>query len=328
MTDEIDPADVPAWPVVGVEMRTDGQVRVDGETFAVPDGADVRQAAITAVATTASLIGRPVRAEAREPDGTVWPLIVTPDGQAIAAGAGRRPAPTAKRRGVRGGVLRRSAAAREAPAPQPPPSTITDAVPASEFAPPQGPPVPLPPPAPRTSSGLVPTDDAPSPEPVDEAGPQSARAQAPFPAPDTDTRAALDRILAELRNKRLAAARSRAQALVDRLTGQRHRDDPAVVAAREVLAYTMFVAGDAARAALLYADLATPRVAIPTPADSDVARLADNAHFCWHRSAKSPENHEIGARIIALRKAGWGGDSGPARNAQHRLTTMMRQAGR
>ncbi|WP_436787963.1 hypothetical protein [Yinghuangia sp. YIM S10712] len=312
MSDAIDPSDVPAWPVVVVELRTDGQVRVDGDMFAVPQGADVRQTAIAAVAATASLIGRPVRAEAREPDGTVWPLIVTPKGQAIAAGAARRTPPAAKRRGFRSGVLRRPSAPQPS-APPPPVATTADVAAASHPEPPQGPPVPLPPPAPRPPAAPV------SPVLPHEPAPSSTSAPGSFPEPDDEARSALDRILAELRNKRLAAARSRAQALVDRLTEQRGRDNVTTEAAREVLAYTMFLAGDAARAARLYADLAAPRVAYPMRSDTDGARLADNAHFCWYRAGSSPDTQETGMRILALRRAGWGADSGPARTLQHRL---------
>jgi hypothetical protein len=321
MPNTVDPSDVPAWPVVVVELRTDGQINVDGDTFAVPDGADVRQTAIAAVATTASLIGRPVRAEAREPDGTIWPLIVTPDGQAIAAGAGRRPPPTAKRRGFRGGLLRRPTAEQVSGAPRRATMSAGATV-TPQPGPPQGPAVPLPPPAPRPAAAPAPGPSPSSSEAAPEAAPSTQAASASFPPPDAEVRAALDRVFMELHRKRLAAARSRAQALVDRLTEARGHSDPAVDAAREVLAYTTFVAGDAARAARLYADLATPRVGISVPPDSDGARLADNAHFCWSRSRQSPDIQETGIRILALRKSGWGPDSGPARAAQRRLSAV------
>lgn len=306
---ESDFPDVPAWPVVGIELRADGRIRVDDDMFVVPDGADMRQTAIAAVAATASLIGRPVRAEAREPDGTVWPLIVTPEGQAIAAGSGQRQPPTARRRGFRGGVLRRPSARSSTPAPptSPPPAGLAQELP-----------VPLPPPAPGTSAEQPPGPVPPGTQAPPGVVPRTTLAGASAPEADVTTRTALDRILAELRHGRPAAAHSQAQNLVDQLSEQRGRTDPGTDAAREVLAYTTFVVGDAAGAARIYADLAAPRVGSDLT-DTHGERLADNAHFCWCRAGNSPEAQEAGARILALRTTGWGADSAPARAARRRL---------
>ncbi|WTW98829.1 hypothetical protein OG216_38230 [Streptomycetaceae bacterium NBC_01309] len=315
MVSALDPSEVPAWPVVAIDLRTDGRVRVDDETVTVPDGADTRQTAIEAVAAIASLIGRPVRAEASEPDGTVWPLVVTPEGHVLSAGTARRPPPTAKRRGF-GGVLRRSS---PEPLASPPPSAV------SPPPPPPGPPgptpIPPPPPAPGTlvergsppgPRRSVPTPAAPLIAPVPPTRPD-------LPEPDTESRAALDRILFELRLGRFAAARSRAQLLVDRLAETRGRRDEATLTAGEVLAYTTFVAGDAARAALLYADLALPFVDGSGPVGVHGTRLADNAQFCWHRTGNSPTAQGAGARVLALRTKGWGTDSAQSRAARSRL---------
>ncbi len=79
-----EPADyvgpVPAYPRLAITLTDSGKAHVDGQPVAVPAGADLRGAAIAAAAATARAIGRPVRAVAREADGTVWPLIIHPDG--------------------------------------------------------------------------------------------------------------------------------------------------------------------------------------------------------------------------------------------------------
>lgn len=321
MVSALDPSEVPAWPVVAIDLRTDGHVRVDDETVPVPAGADMRQTAVDVVAATAALIGRPVRAEAREPDGTVWPLVVTPDGQVLSAGAARRPPPATKRRGFRGGVLRR--VSPEPPAGPPPLTTPTAGAAAPPAVPPGPPPIPPPPPAPGTLVERGPVPGPPrsgdGPSTVMVPSPSTPFARPGLPEPDADTRAALDRILSELRLGRFAAARSRAQLLVDRLAEVRGRTDDATLAAGEVLAYTTFVAGDAERAALLYTDLALPHVDGSEPVGVQGTRLADNAHFCWSRTGDSPDARKVGSRVLALRTAGWGADSLQTRAARRGL---------
>ncbi|UGQ09025.1 hypothetical protein LO772_18825 [Yinghuangia sp. ASG 101] len=320
MSTEIDPSDVPVWPVVVMELLTDEHIRVDGDNVAVPPGADPRETAVAAVAATASLIGRPVRAEAREPDGTTWPLIITPDGRAVAAGPARRPPPIAKRRGFRGGVLRRpSARQRSEQAPSPLSASGHAAPETASEQPRLSPPPPAPdgPPGPETLAATYAATIGKSPE-----TPGTSVAHVPpadVPEPDAETRDALGRILDELRLGRFAAARSRAQLLVDRFTEQRGRDDPATHAAGEVLAYATFVAGDPVRAARMYAGLALPRVGATGTVDERGAQLADNAHFCWTRAGDGADSRRIGERIVALRTTGWGADSPQARSARRLL---------
>lgn len=319
-----DLSDVPAWPVVAIDLSTDGRVRVDDETIVVPVGADMRRTAVEAVAATAALIGRPVRAEAREPDGTVWPLVVTPEGEVLSAGSGRPPPPTARRRGFRSGVLRRAA---PEPPTGPPPltaplATPPTAEPATPSADPPGPPtIPPPPPAPGRLGEPVP----PAGPPERDSGRGTSSVSPPpyarpsLPEPDAETRLALGRILSELRLGRFASARSRAQILVDRLAGEHGRTDAATAAAGEVLAYTTFVAGAPARAAGLYVDLARPYVDGSAPVGVHGTRLADNAQFCWSRIGNSPDAQELGSRVLDLRTTGWGADSAQSRTVRRRL---------
>lgn len=83
MTDHVD---VPGWPVVTIQLNDDTDVQVDGVPVVVGPGVNARQAAIESVVGTAQVLGRPVRAEAIEPDGTLYPLIVEPDGTVRSAG--------------------------------------------------------------------------------------------------------------------------------------------------------------------------------------------------------------------------------------------------
>ncbi|WP_436772189.1 hypothetical protein [Yinghuangia sp. YIM S09857] len=261
-------ADVPAWPVLTVELRTDGYVVVEGETIPVAAGDDARQTAVEVVAATATLIGRPVRVEAREPDGTVWPLIVTPDARVVAAGASRNPIQSRRRRGLRRGSQRRPAA-----------NSHTG--------------VPVPPPAPGAETRS---------------------------APDPDTQATLARILSDLRNGRTAAARSRAQSLVDRLDEGHGRTSPAASAGREVLAFTSFVNGDVLGAATLYAELAMSRPNGEGPVDERIARWADNAQFSWSQATYSAHADRVGRRVLAMRVSGWGPASAEADAVIRRLS--------
>ncbi|MFJ6742946.1 hypothetical protein ACIQOU_29145 [Streptomyces sp. NPDC091279] len=74
-----DAADVPGWPAYTLTVYADG--RVDAAGPLVPSATHAhRGAAIGAVAEASARLGRPVRAQATEADGTVWLLVVTPDG--------------------------------------------------------------------------------------------------------------------------------------------------------------------------------------------------------------------------------------------------------
>ncbi|MEU8030684.1 hypothetical protein AB0C13_18870 [Streptomyces sp. NPDC049099] len=89
----VDPQSVPAWPLVTIVMTRDGTVLVNDAAVPVPAGADPRAAGVAAAAehVTRLGLGRPVRANATEPDGTVWPLLIHPDGTATPTGDAIRP---------------------------------------------------------------------------------------------------------------------------------------------------------------------------------------------------------------------------------------------
>ncbi|MFJ3194680.1 hypothetical protein ACIPJQ_18895 [Streptomyces griseoviridis] len=104
-----DPADVPAWPAYELTVHADGKVEAAGPL--VPSATHPhRHAAIGTVAEASARLGRPVRAKATEADGTVWHLVVAPDGSVGELPAGRSAAPSRKRAGKSS-----SRAARTAP---------------------------------------------------------------------------------------------------------------------------------------------------------------------------------------------------------------------
>ncbi|MFJ2833059.1 hypothetical protein ACIPC1_36845 [Streptomyces sp. NPDC087263] len=72
-------AEVPAWPVYALTVHDGGQVEASGPSVPAHGHPD-RASAIDTVAAAATRLGRPVRAEATEPDGTVWHLVISPEG--------------------------------------------------------------------------------------------------------------------------------------------------------------------------------------------------------------------------------------------------------
>jgi hypothetical protein len=96
----VDPAAIPAWPHIDLALTDDGHVLVNGRLVAVPPGAaDPRAYAVALAAAELARLGltRPVRATGRDPDGTVWPILVHPGGAATEAGPPEIPGAAAKR---------------------------------------------------------------------------------------------------------------------------------------------------------------------------------------------------------------------------------------
>ncbi|MFG3253220.1 hypothetical protein [Streptomyces sp. NPDC048172] len=101
-------ADVPTWPLYDLTVHEDGRIVVSGPL--IPQaGHPTRAAAVDTVAGAAARLGRPVRATAVEPDGNVWQLIITPDGEVREASAPvpvpvPAPVPAPKKSQGKGGV--------------------------------------------------------------------------------------------------------------------------------------------------------------------------------------------------------------------------------
>jgi hypothetical protein len=90
---DVDPDSVPAWPLLNIALTAEGTALVNDVPVPQPPGVDPRAAAVAAAAGHIGQLGlaRPVRANATDPDGTVWPLIIHPNGSATAAGPAIRP---------------------------------------------------------------------------------------------------------------------------------------------------------------------------------------------------------------------------------------------
>lgn len=117
--EEIDPDSVPDWPHPVVSVRPDG-IDIDGQPVDLPPGvppesAQARQFALRAVAARYAELNRPFKVRARDPDGTGWDLIVTPDGSVAPASDEPAEYPGGKaprRRGGRRRARPRATAAR------------------------------------------------------------------------------------------------------------------------------------------------------------------------------------------------------------------------
>jgi hypothetical protein len=91
------PGEVPAWPTLAITLHAEGRAQVEGREVPQVDGFSAREAAVAAAALHLRALGldRPARAVATDPDGTVWPLIIHPNGSAEGAG---EPAAVPRRR--------------------------------------------------------------------------------------------------------------------------------------------------------------------------------------------------------------------------------------
>ncbi|MBQ0862787.1 hypothetical protein [Streptomyces sp. RK75] len=136
------PDEVPAWPAYAFVVRGSGQVAVSGPLLPACEHPS-RTSAVDAVAAAAAGLGRPVRAEATEPDGTVWHLVISPDGAVgeLSGGAPRGRAP--KKRNAP------TPAPAPAPDPEPEPDPVVAAAPSA-----------TPSPAPASPGGLPVASDA------------------------------------------------------------------------------------------------------------------------------------------------------------------------
>ncbi|WKK20920.1 hypothetical protein QZH56_18650 [Streptomyces olivoreticuli] len=71
---------VPLTPVYTIVISVTGEASVDGEPVESLPGQDARTSALADIRVRAARRGHPVRINAKEPDGSVWPLIVDHDG--------------------------------------------------------------------------------------------------------------------------------------------------------------------------------------------------------------------------------------------------------
>ncbi|MGW0660560.1 hypothetical protein [Streptodolium elevatio] len=262
----IDETAVPDWPVVTIRMSPDGRAEVDGQPVVHGPGEDARDAAMSRAAHAAQGLGRPVRVDAREADGTLFPLIVDPTGAVTEAGP---PVPAASERR---GLLRRRR------------STVTEELPR--------PPVAYAEP-PRHEPEFVPAS-AGSAGPVRAvAHPSEVTGDPSLPRPGVHHVQVLDQVhgLAES-GDHPAALRLLAELQPD-------ADAEEAVALGEIRAYLAFLEGDAVRATRLYTDAALAWFRLRTAVDGWVLGLAECAHYSWGHVDDPDQAFGLGCELVA-----------------------------
>jgi hypothetical protein len=77
----MDAATIALTPLVTIVIAADGGATVDGQPVPDSGSADPRADALAEVRIRAARLNRPVRVNAKEADGSVWPMLVDPAGQ-------------------------------------------------------------------------------------------------------------------------------------------------------------------------------------------------------------------------------------------------------
>ncbi|MEU3194174.1 hypothetical protein ABZ686_26875 [Streptomyces sp. NPDC006992] len=113
-----EPAEVPGWPAYAFVVQDSGRVAVSGPLLPAAEH-PTRASAVDAVAAAAVGLGRPVRAQATERDGTVWHLVISPDGAVGELSVGARQGRASKKRTAQGRAARRPDPGQAQPAPEP-----------------------------------------------------------------------------------------------------------------------------------------------------------------------------------------------------------------
>ncbi|MFJ8166499.1 hypothetical protein ACIRBY_37045 [Streptomyces sp. NPDC096136] len=316
------PDQVPAWPLYELRAADDGTVTLTGPV--IRDGTHPgRREAIEAVARIASTHLKPpraVRAEAIDPDGTVWPLIIDPDGEAIEAGPARQPN-AGRRRKKKTAAVSAHQPPPQGPAHDDPPAAMN--VPALE---------------PRTPQRLVPdprqhaetpqphpsANDAHSPGPEASQTPPPAPPAAPAAAsqqPDDSAAATYTRIRHLAEAGRLDDARSLAAALDDAMSRAHGPSHHEALKAREVLAHIAAEGGDTAGAIHLYRDVAERWWHKGLHHEAEQA--ACRAHSLWLRIADPDQAITAGQAVIRMRTQIPGEDARAYRQAARYMERLV-----
>lgn len=282
----IDETAVPDWPVVVIRMSPDGRAEVDGQPVVPGPAEDARDAAMSRAMYAAQGLGRPVRVDAHESDGTLFPLIVDPSGAVTEAGP---PVPPASERR---GLLRRRRTTAAAEPPRPPAAYTEPTRPEPEFA----------------SSGVRVTSPVRA---VPHTSATTADPSLPRPA------AHHVRVLDQVRGLAESGDHPAALRLLAEL--QPDADAEEAVALGEVRAYLAFLEGDAVRAARLYTDAALAWFRLRGAADSWALGLTESAHYSWGHVDDPDEAFGIGRELLAAYLALGLADSPRADVARTRL---------
>ncbi|MFI6982212.1 hypothetical protein ACIBSV_26915 [Embleya sp. NPDC050154] len=297
----IDPASVPAVPVIVIEMTVHGETAVDGVLVPLAPDEDARAEAIRWVSVKALALGRPVRAVAVEADGTRWPLIVGVDGAVVATDAHPEPARSS------------APAARTAPVGE----THTAPV---EFETVEARPAPAAASAPPAASAPA----APSP-----ATPEPAVAEASVPvasaaAPESSASLARQRheLLVRIRAAADAGNLDEARELSERLVADGGTPPRG---AREVRAYVAALAGEPELAARIYAELALES-GVDVASDPAAQRYAANAYTSWRRVTRLRASLEVGPLVVEAQMRVRGADD-PTTGVATRWLEELRSLG-
>ncbi|MGW9214607.1 hypothetical protein ACWGR4_47665 [Embleya sp. NPDC055664] len=278
----IDPASVPASPVIVIEMTARGETVVDG--VLVPAPAEFARAeAIRRVSVKALSLGRAVRTVAVEADGTRWPLIVDVDGEVTAVDA--HPAPDPRPRLPRPVLVEEPPARPTAGQPAAPVRFETVEAPRATAVEPVDAPVP-----------------DPTPDPILDASAAERR------------HALLVRIHTAVAAEDWTEARTRAVQLT--------ADDPHPPrGAREVRAYVAALTGEPELAARIYADLVLEPEA-DAESDAALRQLADNAYTSWRRVARRRARLDVGPSVLRAQVRARGTDDPATQAARRWLEEL------
>lgn len=284
----IDEDAVPDWPVVAIRMSPDGRAEVDGQVVVSGPGEQPREAAMSRAFQIAEGLGRPVRVEAREADGTVYPLIVDASGELVEAGPPVPPAPE------RRGLLRRRRITPEAAfagaVPEAPPAEVVGPALRGELAGTQ-------------THRAVPHASATMADPA-------------IPRPRSHQELTLDQV------RHLAESGDHPAALRALAELRPEADGRESVALDEIRAYLALLDGDAARAARLYTGTALDWFRLRADTDSWVLGLTECAHYSWVRVDDADEAYDLGNELLAAYEMLGISDSPRAEAARVRLTEI------
>ncbi|MER8039410.1 hypothetical protein [Streptomyces hydrogenans] len=250
---------------------------------------EARVEALAEVRIRAAYHGRPVRALAKEPDGSAWPLIVDVDGSVTILD---RPHPVEVPAPIPAAPAPAPVRAAPVPAPTPPAPALVPAVPAP------APPAPVP-------ARPAPAPASPAPAPAHLVPPPAAPAG---PSGDwtADLPPALSSAWAQLitqeRAGHLAEAILAAEHLEHALAQHYSPDHVAPVHVLTFRAWLTLRLGDSwAEITALLVEAVQRRQGAPVPQD-ETDRLARNAHAAWRRlTAEDPDYaREIASDVMEL----------------------------
>jgi hypothetical protein len=278
-----DPDQVPATPIYTVTVSSTGDATLDGEPVRADLGQEPRVAALAEVRVKAALCGRAVRVNAKEPDGTVWPLLVDVDGTVTTLD---RPHPTP--------------APPRAPAPAQAPRTPRSAPPAER---PDIPAAVADPPHGEFTATYEPLPWTPSAQ-TPAAGPADQMQAWTDPLPPGLTyRLQWAQLVRQEQAGALAEAAITAERIETALAeehGARHSHTVNVLTARAWL--TLRAGAELVETAELLVETAERRREAGAQPEADTIRVIRNAHVLWRRlTAEDAETaRELAERLLVL----------------------------